>query len=435
VLPFAGLRYAAPSAELPRLISPPYDVISPDEQAQLRALSPQNVSYVELPADRPGAPGSRYRDAASHLRRWRQQQQVRPDPRPAYYFSRTEFAYGGQQHRRRDVIAALAAEPWGPGAVLPHEHTMAGPKADRLALLRATHLNASSIWVMQREPLAVLDAAWAAAEACPPAADFTWRDERHRLWIVDDPPTVSVIAAAFESGPQLYIADGHHRYETSLAFRQEAGSSVSGADAIMASVTWASDPGLLLLPTHRLLHGLDPSLTLEEAETRWSDTFHVEYYPVWDGAPAEQVDALIQQLAGSGRSAPSIGLYGLGDPGLFAVLELRGRKVPPGRLPAERSEAWQSLDVSLLHTLLVDPLIADTGRPREHVLSYERDPNLAIAAVRDGSASCAFFLNPTPVSSVLAVADAHDRMPEKSTYFYPKPPAGLVMRDLDGTIT
>jgi hypothetical protein len=164
---------------------------------------------------------------------------------------------------------------------------------------------------------------------------------------------------------------------------------------------------------------------------RWSEAFHVEYYPVWDDAPAEQIDALVQQLASGGRSAPSFGVYGLDHHDLFGIFELRGRKAPEGALPADRSEAWKSLDVALLHVLMVDPLVEETRRPREQVLSYVRDPHQAIQAVRQGQASVAFFLNPTPVSSVLAVADAQDRMPEKSTYFHPKPPAGLVMRDLD----
>jgi uncharacterized protein (DUF1015 family) len=329
------------------------------------------------------------------------------------------------------LLAAIAAEPWSSGSVLPHEHTMSGPKADRLELLRATHVNASPIWVMYRAALPALEAVWTAAQAREPSAEFTWHDEQHRLWAVDDPAEVSGIQDAFEHSGPLYIADGHHRYETSLAFRAEANGQVPGADAIMATITWAEDPGLLALPTHRLLRGLDPGLTLEEAETRWADVFHVEYYPVWEGAPAEQIDALMQQLASSARVAPSIGMYGLGELDLFAILELRGRKVPEGALPAERSDAWKSLDVSLLHALLVDPVVAETGRPREDVLSYERNPQAAIQAVRSGQASVAFFLNPTPVSGVLAVADAGDRMPEKSTYFHPKPPAGLVMRDLD----
>jgi len=298
-------------------------------------------------------------------------------------------------------------------------------------LLRATHLNASPIWVLQRERLAEVDQAWAEAETMPPTVEFTWHAERHRVWVVDDPATVSGIRDAFARGGSLYIADGHHRYETSLAFRTEAESTVPGARETLAAVTWAEDAGLPALPTHRLLHGLDPSLTLEEAEDRWSDPFHVEYYPVWEAAPAEQIDALIVQLASSGRTAPSFGLYGLGHLDLFGILELRGRKAPLGALPEQRSDAWKSLDVALLHTLLVDPLVSETQRPRGDVLSYVRDPQEAVQAVRSGRASAAFFLNPTPVTGVLAVADAQDRMPEKSTYFHPKPPAGLVMRSLD----
>jgi uncharacterized protein (DUF1015 family) len=315
--------------------------------------------------------------------------------------------------------------------VLPHEHTMAGPKADRLELLRATHLNASPIWVLHTDRLPALDRAWAEADTRPPTVEFTWHAERHRLWLVDDPSLVEGIREGFDTGGPLFIADGHHRYETSLAFRAEAGGTVPGADATLAAVTWAEDPGLLALPTHRLLRGLDPALTLEETETRWAEVFHQEYYPVWEGAPAEQIDALMQQLASSGRVAPSFGLYGLGQLDLFGVLEIRGRKVPDGLLPPERSAAWKSLDVSLLHALLIDPLVEESGRPRGDVLSYTRDAYAAVKAVREGHAAAAFFLNPTPVSGVLAVANTEDRMPEKSTYFHPKPPAGVVMRDLD----
>jgi uncharacterized protein (DUF1015 family) len=431
VLTFAGLRYAAPDDELELLVSPPYDVISPEEQAHLQALSPHNASYVELPSDEAGKPGSRYRLAAERLAAWRRDGVLRPDPRPAYYLSETQFSYAGQTLQRRDLLAALGVEPWSSRAVLPHEHTMSGPKADRLDLFRATHLNASPIWVLHTDRLAALDRAWEAAEASPPTVEFTWHAERHRLWVVDDAFTVEAIRDAFEQGGPLYIADGHHRYETSLAFRAEAEASLPGAGATLAAVTWAEDPGLLALPTHRLLRDLDPALTLEETETRWAELFHAEYYPVWEGAPAEQIDALMQQLASSGRVAPSFGLYGLGQLDLFGVLELRGRKVPEGILPPERSEAWKSLDVSLLHSLLVDPLVEEAARPRAEVLSYTRDPHEAVSAVREGRASAAFFLNATPVSGVLAVADTDDRMPEKSTYFHPKPPAGLVMRDLN----
>jgi uncharacterized protein (DUF1015 family) len=431
VLPFAGLRYDPRLVpDLAAVVSPPYDVISPDEQRELQTLSTHNVVRLELPADAPGRPGSRYEQAAADLAAWRREGVLRPDPRPAYYLSETRFDFGGESFRRRDLLAALGVEPWSAGAVLPHEQTMAGPKADRLALLRATHVNVSPIWVLAREQSPALEAACAAAEARPPDVAFSWRGEEHRLWVVDDPPTTSRIQAEFSSGGPLYIADGHHRYETSLAYATEAGSRLPGAAATLAAITWAADPGLLALPTHRLLCHVDSSLTLEELETRWADVFHTEYYPVWEDAPTEQVDALMRQLASQGKVAPTFGVLGLGQHDLFGVLEVRGRSVPPERLPADRSDAWKALDVALLHTLLVEPLVEESGRPREEVLRYTRDPREAFAAVGRGSARAAFFLNPTPVEQVLAVADAHDRMPEKSTYFYPKPPAGLVVRDL-----
>jgi uncharacterized protein (DUF1015 family) len=431
VLPFAGLRYAGPGDALERLVCPPFDVISPDEQAQLLHASPHNAVRLELPPDEPDRPGSRYQSAAQNLARWRKDGVLRSDQRAAYYLAETTFVHAGSELRRRDLMAAVGVEPWSARVALPHEHTMAAPKADRLELLGATHLNASPIWLLARQQPAELERAWATAETRMPIVEFTWREERHRLWLVDDDDVVNALRSAFAASEPLYIADGHHRYETSLSFKQSVGGDVAGAGATLASITWADDAGLLALPTHRLLSGLDPSLTLEEAETRWGEVFHVEYYPVWEDAPPDQLDAFIQQLASSGRAGPSFGIFGLGEPDLFGILELRGRKPPANALPAERSEAWKSLDVSLLHTLLIDPLITETGRPREAMLSYTRSPHEAVAHVRAGEADVAFFLNPTPVQSVLAVADAGDLMPEKSTYFHPKPPAGLVMRDLD----
>jgi uncharacterized protein (DUF1015 family) len=432
VLPFRALRYdPSVAGDIEQLVCPPYDVIAPDEHAALQEVSAHNAVRLELPTDTPGAPGSKYRAAAERLAEWKRSGAVRHDPRPAYYLSETRFTHVGQAATRRDLIAAVEVEPWTNGAVLPHEHTMPGPKADRLELVRATHLTASPIWLMHRDQPPAVEAAWSAVLEDTPIADFTWRGEQHRLWLVDEPEQVRAIQDAFASGGPLYIADGHHRYETSLAFRAEAEARVPSAASTMAVLTWSDDPGLVVLPTHRLLRGLEPSLTLEEAETRWSDTMHIEYFPVWEQTPPEQIDALMEQLGSSGRAGPAFGLLGLGHRDLFALLELRGRKPPDGRLPADRSEAWKTLDVSLLHALLVDPLIADSGRPRDEVLAFTRDPHEAFDAVRLGDASAAFFLNPTPIQGVLAVADAHDRMPEKSTYFFPKPPAGLVMRDLD----
>lgn len=425
VLPLVGLRYAASSADLPDLISPPYDVIAPREAAELRALSPHNVVHLELPLDVDGQPGSGYTAAGERARQWRTDGTLRRANRPAYYLSETRFAYAGRHLVRRDLLASIGAEPWSSGAVLPHEHTMSGPKADRLELLRATHLNISPIWVLSREHQAPLEAAWQQVGDQAPLAEFAWRGEDHRMWAIDAPDQVAALARAFAEGGPLYIADGHHRYETNLAFRSDVAASVPGASGILATVTWADEPGLIVLPTHRLLHGLDGHTRADLIGDRES-LFEIRHLDATAG-----LDTWLHALADHGQRTPTIALYGFGDLDRLTLLSLRSDAAVTARLPSDRSDAWRSLDVSILHSLLLDPLLAASGRPRDEALSFERDPAVAIDAVRAGTASATILLNPTPVTGVLDVADAGDRMPEKSTYFWPKPPTGLVLRDLD----
>jgi uncharacterized protein (DUF1015 family) len=429
---FRGVRYAPQRVpDLAVVVCPPYDVISPEQQSLLQAQSSLNAVHLELPADAAGEPNSRYGIAADRWRTWRREGILRLDERRSFTLHETTFSHRGQTLTRHDLIATVPVEPWASGSVLPHEHTMAQPKADRLALLEASQANFSPLWLLHSEQPSALEAAWSSVDRRPASAELTLGSERHRLWILDEPRDVDAIERSFaDEVPHLYVADGHHRYETALAFRSQAETHLPEAASVMAVLTWAADPGLLALPTHRLLRHLDPRLTLEDLETRWSDIFHYEYYPVWDDAPPDQVDAFMGQLASQGRLAPTFGILGPGQVDLFGLLELRGRKPPPGALPSDRSAAWRDLDVTLLHALVVDPLVDATGLPRDQVLSYARDPVVAFGAVRSGQAAVALFLNPTRVDQVLAVADAGDRMSEKSTYFYPKPPTGLVMRDV-----
>jgi len=434
IFSFAGLRYSAAVApDLSLAVCPPYDVIAPIEAARLRALAPYNAVHIELPSDGPGEPGSRYRLAAERLRSWLAEGVLRPDDAPTFTLHETRFAFGGQALRRRDVIAAVPVEPWASGTVLPHEQTFSGPKADRLALLRATHANVSPIWLLHREPVAALDRAWAAADGAVPTAEFQLPDgELHRVWVVQSPPVVAGLTHGFARGVgRLYVADGHHRYETALAYRAEAGTEYPGAAATLAVLTGAEDPGLRALPTHRLLRHLPASLTLAAVTERLTQFFHVEPLPPAKGTDGAAVEALMARLAAAARTAPTFGLFGLDDTGAFTSTMLtRCQQPPDAALPRDRSDAWRSLDVAVLHALVVDPLVAAAGRPAEAMIGYTRDAHQALAEVRSGRARLALLLNPTPVQHVLAVADAGDRMPEKSTYFYPKPPTGLVARSL-----
>lgn len=425
ILPFPALRYDPHRLpDVAQVLCPPYDVINPAEKQAYQAQSSYNAVYIELPDDRPGEPGSRYANAAEILTSWRAQGVLQQDA-PSYYLHATRFSFEGRSHTRCDLIAALGVEPWATGAVLPHEATHAGPKADRLALLRAAHANLSPIWVLHRQPIVSLAAAWEAAQKTAPVLDVTFEGEEHRLWRVDDPAQVGAIHRELASSGPLYIADGHHRYETALNFAQEAGDQIPAAKATLAVVTWADDPGLLVLPTHRLLHGQPRSLA--EVEQTGKGVLASEHVSLSSSAD-EAAGTLLAQVLGRGANQAAFGVAAAGSPETGALLTLESPDAAVSKLPADRSDAWRKLDVSLLHAVLLERFIAETGLPREEALSYTRDAAEAMAAVRSGDAAAAFLLNATRVQQVLDVADAHDRMPEKSTFFHPKPPTGLVLR-------
>jgi hypothetical protein len=184
----------------------------------------------------------------------------------------------------------------------------------------------------------------------------------------------------------------------------------------------------VVLPTHRLVRGLG-ALDQVELEAELGPDWHSEYYHLWDDSPPEQLTALLEQLQTEGQQQRAIGLLGP-DPTIFAILLLRNKELVEERAP-DRSAAWRALDVALLDVGLLGPLLEQAGLEREEALRYERDPHRALQSVLSGDSQLAFFLNPTPPAAVVSVAEAGDRMPEKSTYFYPKPPTGLVVRVLD----
>ena len=425
VRPFAGLRFA-PSVvgDLANVVCPPYDVVPPEQQRALQQQIPYNVIRVELPVDAAGREGSRYEVAAEHLRQWQEQGALVRDARPAFYLHETRFQFRGASHVRRDLIAALGVEPWSESSVLPHEHTFAGPKADRLALLRTTHTNVSPIWVLHREDHAPLRDAWQSVGGRAPDTQLALDGEEHRLWVLDDPALVAAVEQAFAAGGPLYIADGHHRYETTLAFRNEVGESLPGAADTLAVITWSGDPGLLVLPTHRILPNGAAGQDRAALLARLGQVFDVQ--PARGDA---RPDALEEDVAAD-QTVTRFALLGP-DGSEPVVLRPRDPAALRRAMPADHSEAWKGLDVAMLHTALLEPLLEGVAGERDALVRYTRDPGEAAAAVRQGSGALAFLLPPTRVEQVLDVADAHDRMPEKSTYFYPKPPTGLVLRGLD----
>ena len=404
--PFRGERYAARD-RLGALIAPPYDVISPDERARLAARDPHNIVHVILPqAAEPAS--DPYTHAAALLANWRASGVLARDAEPAVYVVAQEFALPtGERRERIGMFAALKAEPYETGRVKPHEKTHAGPKADRLALLRATHTFLESIFVLAPDRGGELAQGLTAVTKRPPGARAELDGVRLRLWVVtgDDASRLTGVA----SHSPVYIADGHHRYETAVAYAREN----SAAGRLVTFIVSVRDPGLSVLGTHRLIHGVgvDPGKLLEQWR-RWFEVGRV--------APCADRMERLEQL-GQGRTACLVAF-----PGDYHISLALKADAPLDEIPElGRTPAVRALDVARVDALVVQALLRSAS-PTPTV-TYTPDPRAAFDAVRKGSAAAAVLVNPTKIEQVIAVADAADVMPQKSTFFAPKVPSGIVL--------
>lgn len=360
-----------------------------------------------LPEAGSGRPeDERYRVAAELLTKWRRSGVLTRDPDPVLYVLAQDFTLpSGERRTRRGVFAAVAAEGYEPRRVRPHEHTHAGPKADRLALMRATATNIESIFLLAPDPDRTLAKAVAAVAEGKPDATAELKGVGIRLWIVRDASRIPLPASP------LYIADGHHRYETASAYALENPK----ADRVLALIVSAQDSGLSVLPTHRVIFGAGREL--ERMLTRWRDWFDVQVVP-----PSRDPVTTLASL-GRDRTACLVA-----DRSRIMALLLRPNALPD-RLPSlAQSAAVRDLDVARIESFVVKEILgAGTTTP---IVRYVADAKEALHLVQHGGAAVAVLLNPTRVEQVFAVADAGDVMPPKSTYFVPKVPSGLVLRPL-----
>jgi uncharacterized protein (DUF1015 family) len=430
VRPFRALRFRSDTVgDLSLVLSPPYDVISPEEQRRLLARHPRNVVRLDLPQTEAGEEAEEpYRRAAQTLAQWRSDGTLFKDPRPSIYvYEQTYEVPGtGVERTQRGFFGRLRLEPPGEGSVLPHERTLEAPKEDRYRLLRATGVNTSPVVGLYADRTGTAARLLEAVAATQPDIDVQDDDGvRHRLWTVPDDSDArgpaSRLAALAGAGP-ITIADGHHRYETALRYRDERRMARSCEEdppfdyLLMLLLDAASEP-LTVLPTHRLVRGLDDKDVREAVAT----LFEVE--------PASR-EALLEAFGGAagpgGRGR--IGLWTRsGGALLTARLDAFERWLPAG------GSALRSLDVTLLGVALerlfgLDPKAVGSGDR----LTYTKSAAEAIGEVDRGmddptAADAAFLLEPTPVASIVAVAADGDVMPQKSTYFYPKPLTGLLI--------
>ena len=430
LLPFRGLRYRADVVgDIGSVLAPPFDVIDAEQQAALHEASPYNVVRLELGQERPddGPQENRYTRAAATLGEWRSLQALAQEDRPAFYVYVQEFEHEGRRHKRTALLGRVRLAPWEAGSVRPHEETMRGPKEDRLQLLRQLRTNVSPIFALYRDPDGRVGRLLPSDGQ--PLLDTTTPDGgRHTLFALTDATTNDAISTALRDVP-LYVLDGHHRYETALAYRDER--SASGGQAggwsddapenfVMVAITSVDDPGLVLLPTHRLVR--PPSLPSDLVQ-RLERFFHVE-----DTTPKSYDGTALLRLLARLKAGGAFGALGL-EEGRLHLLTLRERALVRSLMP-KRSQVWQALDVSTLeYAVLRETLGVTSGAP--DALAYTEDPAHALREVESGRWPLAFLLNPTRVDQILAVADAGERMPAKSTYFYPKLATGLVLNPFD----
>jgi uncharacterized protein (DUF1015 family) len=428
IVPFLGIRYDADRAgDMSRVLAPPYDVIGEAERAELEARHPQNVVRIELPR---GEGDGRYAEAARLLGAWKAEGILRADARPAFYVYEQQFTLPqapGRIYTRRGFFAAVRLEPFERRVVLPHEKTLAGPKEDRLKLMRATRTQISPIFGLYRDADGGAREIIDAAAALVPALDATTSDRvRHRLWRLGDAAAIAKLAALL-ADKQILIADGHHRYETLLGLGPELraldfAAGGAAADFAMMFLARAEDPGLLVLPTHRLVRNL-PEFDFGALRAAASAAFDVV-----DGDEAT-APAIEERL---GREGTAGVVFAVRVPGREHTTWFTLKSIVD--LSALGPPALRQLDVTVLHSVILAPILGIDAAAMESqsYLGYTHDTAEAMARVAAGEAQAAFFMNATKVEEVLAACEAGFVLPQKSTYFQPKLATGLVMYGLDG---
>lgn len=422
IRPFSGWHYRGP--DVSTQIAPPYDVLNRKQKEDFLAGDSANIVAVDLPHVPPSGvgPDKVYRDAAKVMQMWQDQGVLCHDEKPAVYAYQQDYTWAGVSYSRRALLAGVHGTPLGVD-VMPHEHTFAGPKADRLKLTTATRMQLSPIFGFFKDPSAgLIDRIWSRLPGDGPALTGTLEGVVNKLWVITDPGDLDDITSTL-AAEKVYIADGHHRYTTALNYAdalEQAGiiDPDHPARYVLFALVERDDPGLLVLPTHRVVRGL------------------ADFDP----------DALVAALGENFTVTPFTGLDDLSDADAFlapqgehALAMLAGDRVWTVRLknPAameaacpDAHVAYRQLDVAILQALILDgPLQQWTTDETE--ITYTPHGNEAWSDVREGRAEAAFILQHTPLAAVQAIADANESMPHKSTYFYPKIATGMILKPLD----
>lgn len=424
IRPFTPLRYDLQRVgDLAKVVAPPYDVISPEQRAELAARDPHNVVKLILPE---GEGDTKYAHAAELFAAWRKEGVLVRDDEPAFYRYDQTFTPpgGGKPRTRTGFLGLVKIVPLDKGIVLPHERTLSGPKEDRFKLFTSTKTNFSPGFLLYRDPDKKLDAA---LSKCTHLATLETADGvKHVLSKISDKDAIrSIVDGVAQSS--LLIADGHHRYETALRYSKEhPGAEDRESAYFLEFFCNGDDPDLMVFPTHRHVHSL-PKFDYKEALAGAGTLFDVKELP-----PGASADVYTKELETAGKSAPALVLCA-GD-GRAALLTLKkdadlaGHAVLGPKVPALRKT-----DVALLHMGILEPVLGITPEMQaaKSNIWYPQDAAAALADLRNNKGQCLFLMNGTPVAQVREVAEAGEVMPQKSTFFYPKVLTGLAIHTLE----
>ncbi len=422
IKPFCAWHYHPRKVAIDRVIAPPYDVISESYRQELHERDPHNV--IRLILGQPKAGGAfedrEYQKARDYLDQWTRDKILSCEPKEGFYLY--EMGYDHPFHKkplsRLALFALLKLEPFERKVIFPHERTHASPKVDRGKLLRATHANFSPVFTLYEDPTKTLDEIRRNCESQAPLFDFL-DDQKmsHRLWVIDEKKKMAQIAAQFDR-KRIFIADGHHRYETALGYAQEMSQkAVSNGKAsweyVMSTFVRFNDPGLSILPIHRVVLKSQPA---DHGAFLESLKKHFVLHSVSRSVLEKVSEGSITE--GFGLAFSETECY---------LLELRDRTRARQDMPAGKPERWYELDMNLLSFLIFEPLLDIQDTQLEWNIFYTPSVDEAFGKLKGREASCAFFIRPITAHVIKEICESGELMPQKSTYFYPKFPSGLLI--------
>ncbi|HEX4132929.1 MAG TPA: DUF1015 domain-containing protein [Pirellulales bacterium] len=443
IQPFAGLRYdLGHVGSLSEVVCPPYDVIGPELHEQLYKRHPANMVRLELNREEPGDNDAtnRYTRAARFLKNWRSEGVLVREGTPALYVYHQVFEHDGNTHTRRGFMARCRLERFGEGKIYPHEETLAGPKQDRLLLTRACRANLSQIFGLYPDAGNQAQELLETAIAGQPAVEAVDHlGVTHRMWTVTDVAVIAKVIGLMGPKP-MFIADGHHRYETACNYRDELAATPHGtldanhpANFVLMMCVAMADPGLLVLPTHRLFRGIRP-MTADHLADRLGTAFTTRIA----GEGADLAPAIWDELAVDADQG-TLALYtGKDQHWTIATITESGRR-KMAEVASDHSDDWQGLGVAILHRLVIDTLLAATDLPKPLYVHSAEEVTAALrrgdVAGRDatgvvstgGQFELAALVMPATVDHIRSISEHAERMPAKSTYFYPKLLGGMVI--------